>query len=214
MFDMKALEKMRKRTGVRPEDLEREYAAARGTFDAFAGMDAPLLPPHPIDALQVRLVRWQSHNFGAPNACEIACGIAEEVGERAIAAEHLDRHAMNDAVGDIMVYLSQLCTARRLSMSKVCKAGEDMLNFLSPQSSLTVGVGYLAHVQLKDRQGIRGMDNAELARFGTFVGACLVVRSLNAMHHDYKAIWQVIAEQVLQRDWTKDRASGGEVSST
>ena len=82
-----------------PTRLEKEelvmttaYEAARAAFDKYAAMDAPHLPDDPWSALQVKLTRWQTRNFGIQPAERNALGIAEELGE------------MSESILDTVIY--------------------------------------------------------------------------------------------------------------
>lgn len=116
------------------------YQASRDAFDRYAGMDAPEVPDNPLSALQVRLCRWQTRNFGAGTSAHSVLGVVEEVGEAlegflglAVAAGRLAhavlkadqkirslsdpekaRRAVADGVADLSVYAIQVCTAFRL----------------------------------------------------------------------------------------------------
>lgn len=108
----------------------KNVARARAHFDTYAAMDAPDLPePIPatgeMSALQVRLFRWQSRNFGVPSRFQILAGVMEEVGELSHAllknaqgirgmSDDDARVAAGDAIADAVVYLIQLCTALRI----------------------------------------------------------------------------------------------------
>lgn len=217
ILDDKLRAKMTKRIGCNPDHFVEMFAEARASFDQFAGMDAPLLPARPSEALQVRLVRWQAHNFGTPKPVEIACGIAEEAGERVLANVMLSVADARDAIGDTMVYLSQLATARRLAMSTILDTlthGPWTFNgHAAPaRDVISIAVGYLSHVQLKDAQSIRGMDG-EVTRFATFVGASMLVRGLDGVSdRSLYETWLAVSEDVLKRDWKADPVTGGAAS--
>lgn len=99
---------------------------ARAAFGAYAALDTPHLPENPLSALQVRLARWQSRNFGVPENTEICLGIAEEAGElchailkakqkiRGYEDPEFLRAEAADAMADCTVYMMQLATALRM----------------------------------------------------------------------------------------------------
>lgn len=116
------------------------YNEARDAFDAYAGLDTPELPANPLSALQVRLARWQVENFGVQATERPVRGVTEETGELTEAILHLmvsvgklnhvslkhdqkirgyddvekfRAHAA-DAIADIRVYLTQICTTLRI----------------------------------------------------------------------------------------------------
>lgn len=104
---------------------------ARVAFDTYAALDDPLLPnlaDHDLSSLQVHLVRWQVRNFGGASAFEMLAGATEELGELAHAIlkhhqkirgyedEQVFREDAGDAIADVIVYLTQLCTLLRLDL--------------------------------------------------------------------------------------------------
>ena len=220
-FDPAMLAKVWRRTGVDADQLGviARFGAARAQFDTYAGMDHPELPRHPTDAIQVRLFRWQSHNFGLPNPCEIACGITEELGERMVAISELNAKEIDDAVGDIQVYGCQLATARRLSFVHTVHAGQidgprffDKLD-ISGRDLLTIAAGYINHVQLKAQQKIRDMETQELCRLATFAGLSMLMRGLVMVSPRAPLeIFEEVAEKVLRREWKRDASMGGEAA--
>lgn len=119
---------------------ETPYQKARAAFDAYAAMDAPSLPADEGSALQVRLARWQTEQFGVQSLERPVRGMSEEIGElseamlRLMAAMGKINHAslkhdqkirgledtdkfralMADALADARVYLRQIATAIRI----------------------------------------------------------------------------------------------------
>ena len=73
------------------------FTASRAAFELWAHLDAPHLPADPIDAMQLRLARWQSRNFAETGDALIALGIGEECGELSQAVKDAD---VVDALGD------------------------------------------------------------------------------------------------------------------
>jgi hypothetical protein len=224
--------KLFKRTGVTDDDrgyIVKRYLDARAGFDAWATMDAPDLPVDVIESLQVQLARWQTRNFGIRRELELelACGIAEEVGERTVAILQANPAEVVDAVGDALVWGCQLATARRLSMRTVFWMADqhaswspsfqdprpDFATLRSrPPATKLVGIatGYICHVQVKAAQGVRESRNPEMARLGTFVGLVMLARAFTLLHDDPVGIFTDVTKIVLARDWTKDRSAGGE----
>ncbi len=191
------------------------YQRARAAFDTFAGLDAPDLPPFKHHALQVQLYRWNIQNFDRYEPMLFAAGISEEAGELADAKAQLDGHSVRDAVGDIMVYSCQLATSRRLAYAETTACSASLFALRGhwrPSDSriLTAAVGLVSHVTLKSEQRIRGLDDPELARFGTFLG-------LSFLHHALVEVtgggtwvtFERIAEEVMARNWRSDAAAGG-----
>lgn len=99
---------------------------AREVFNSYCAMDAPETPDDMSSALQVRLFRWQTRNFGGANLFQLLAGATEEIGElahavlknsqkiRGLEDQEKFRESAGDAIADCMVYLIQICTHLRL----------------------------------------------------------------------------------------------------
>ena len=124
------------------------YDLARAAFDGYAALDAPLLPIQLHPQLQVRLFRWAQANFKPWGSTENVLGVSEEMGELAealtgllIATGRLDhtmlkhmqgirgygdenhfRRQAADAVADMMIFATQLCTTLRIDMATLYQA--------------------------------------------------------------------------------------------
>jgi NTP pyrophosphatase (non-canonical NTP hydrolase) len=124
------------------------YEEARLAFDGYAAMDAPGLPEDRDSALQVRLARWQTAQFGAAPNHQPVLGMTEELGELAeavlalMAAQGRVSHAtlkaeqrirgfgdqdkvrafIADAIADYDIFAEQLCTAMRLDRGALKRA--------------------------------------------------------------------------------------------
>lgn len=143
------------------------HALSREAFEVWAGINSGELPDEPIDAMQVRLARWQIDRFGGTGGDVLmALGIVEELGETADAADegHTDVNGgaeqAVDGLGDTMVYASQLCTSNRLAIRPIL----DLAKLYTKHESATAKVimaaaGKLSHVVLKHEQKIRGLGD-------------------------------------------------------
>lgn len=197
-----------------PPDLrlgaEVRYAAARAEFDAFAATrpSDPDAPKHgPINLTQIHLSAWQARNFGPARATEIACGLAEELGELAAAESEGDPDAIADAHGDLLVYAAQFATAHRLAMGACMPAMR--LPLAEAHVALARGVGLAAHVALKSAQKIRGFHDRDLAWLGAFLAIELIVVGVRSSLADPRRALIVVASKVLARDWIANPDTGG-----
>lgn len=186
------------------------YEAARARFESWAGLDAPHLPHDPVDAMQVRLCRWQVLNFGPQPDERFALGVLEECGELDEAFADDDPAAAVDALGDVLVYAGQLATSNRLALGP-------LLVPVGKAPRLTVAAGRLAHVVLKRAQRIRrGAGSVEqyradlAAAISGVAAAALEVADL--VHADgFLApadVYLQIGGQVLARNWTANPTTG------
>ena len=116
------------------------YDFARAVFDDYAATDAPILPVNEMSALQVRLYRWQKANFRPSGVEQSVLGVGEELGElteaiiglaacagrlnhatlknlqgiRGMRDERAFRERAADAIADMMIFATQVCTTLRI----------------------------------------------------------------------------------------------------
>lgn len=126
-------------------------------FSEYAGIPAGQLPEDEASSLQVRLYRWQAHNFPTTESDDLrmVLGIVEEFGEFAEARSWEDE---DDAVADAMIFSIQLCTQMRLDWGVLLRYAFDQRKYISPRVD-TISLGRLAHAVLKGAQGIRGLND-------------------------------------------------------
>jgi len=170
-------------------------------FAEYASMDAPELPPHQLSALQVRLARWQTANFGTVESGDIVLGMTEEWGEY---LESETDAARADGLGDLLVYTTQLCTSQRLDFGTLLET----FTYSEKAVDISVSLGRLAHIALKNRQGIRGYADQVRTRVAFFEGIATMVEAVvdvcDRMGYDVFDIYRSTAEFVLKREWKKD----------
>lgn len=212
-------------------DIASFYARARERFEGFAAIDEGEYPTDVIDAMQVRLLRWQNRNFGTPTDCEIALGVFEEMGETVESAEASDEDIASDrdgpgqdrdaklidGLGDTCVYAGQLLASNRLAIgpvlelaaAKVVAWGEDDA-FPGSMAS----VGRMAHLILKRTQRIRsGAGDAEAYRSALVdrVAACLAYAILWSDRHgpgEVQSAYLSVGAEVMARDWKANPTTG------
>jgi hypothetical protein len=183
------------------------YSVARARFESWAGLDAPHLPADPVDAMQLRLARWQVRNFGPQSDERFSLGVIEECGEldEAIAAD-----AAIDALGDVLVYAGQLAISNRLALGP-------LLTPVGKAGRLLATAGKLAHVVLKRSQRIRGgagsieQYRADLAgSISRVADAALEVADRICADGFLRPaeVYLRIGEQVLARNWISNPTTG------
>ena len=81
-----------------------------------------------LELLQAQVLDWQSRNFPECQEWELALGVCEESGElaqcllklhRGMRAEEFDEARLQDAVGDIIIYLIGICGKHGWSLANV-----------------------------------------------------------------------------------------------
>ncbi len=205
-----AIEKLLSRFPINRDDLLDGYRESRRRFETFAAMDAPDLPADPHDALQVKLARWQSRNFGPAPAHLLTLGVVEEVGELVVAVEAMDSDAIDDALGDIGIYCAQLATARRLAIATPLTRADRPTGSMKSSQWMIVGASLAAHVALKESQGIRGIDG-EVARIGTYAALAMIGVGYSGLGIEAFTCMGRTAEHVMRRDWSKNPTNADEV---
>ncbi len=172
------------------------YEVARAQFEEFAGLDAPNLPGDAVNAMQIRLMRWQHGLFSfEPRTHDLvlALGVVEEIGETLQAKT---QEEALDGLGDVCVYAGQLLIANRLALAPVL----ELAVTADPD-----GPGGLAHVVGKRSQRTRGYDDDGKYRKALVVELAVCIAT--AMDVAYRR-WQWpsvmltylhVGEQVLMR---------------
>lgn len=187
-------------------DAIEATAHARTVFNEWAAMDAPELPPDDVDAMQVTLARWQSDRFaGAPTSdVHMALGVIEELGEAF--DEDASPEDSVDALGDVMVYSAQLCTANRLAVRPVIDLAVLYLKANHCHAQPVCLAGMLAHVALKHDQKIRGLGPAHVYHPRLVDALALMIAKAledctigHELTIDPKGVFMVIGREVTQR---------------
>lgn len=183
------------------------FHAASSEFETYAALDHPCLPNGDLSALQVRLWRWQVAQFGAPDDRDLVLGVIEACGE----LDEADTiAAAEDAYGDILVYVTQLCTSQRLD------AGTIMAEVTMPSrrhfTSIPRACGRLAHCALKTRQGIRGYGDKTFSRAQFCERIAHLVSAVPweaPPAIDVRGAYVRVAEEVMRRNWKADPLKAG-----
>lgn len=184
------------------------YTTARARFESWAALDSPRLPADPIDAMQVRLLRWeQAQPFWRVSSLPVALGCGEEAGELADAECHAE---IVDAVGDVAIYACQVATRHRLAFGAILASDSDVGHLDDEWRELLSALGRVQHLILKREQRIRiGAESDEV--FG--VALCNAIARLigavtDAHGIDARDAFLRVAENVLARDWNANPATG------
>jgi hypothetical protein len=175
-------------------DVLAVMSRARLRFESWAGMDAPHLPEDAMDAMQVRLARWQIAKFGLCDQAQQTLGIIEELGETH-SADTVEEAI--DGLGDVLVFCGQLCITARLALGPILDLAErwyrtpaNVPGTVMPSAD-TAG-GFLAHVVLKRQQRIRGYEDDTFFR-------CELTRALALVI--VRAVDNVVINQMVDGGW-------------
>lgn len=151
---------------------------AREAFDKYAAMDAPELPENPISALQVKLVRWQTINFGVGSAELVTLGINEEIGELAEAIE-----SALEPLESVILLMRIKRAAGKISHA-VLKNSQKIRGLADPDKFRELAGDAIADVAVFEIQ------------------LCTILRL------DYWTLLAHTAAKVMERDFTKKPADG------
>ncbi len=206
----KLAKRVKQATGMAWDHAVLLASMAHARFEKFAGVDAKdemaMAALDPYDAIQVRLAAWQSNNFGVPTTTQIVCGVGEELSE--FDASEPDSAEEDDAVGDVLIYCAQLCTAYRLSLRELVG------NMPGGAAPFGLEHGLLCHVALKGEQRIRGLDDRSLARVGIAAAVARLAEYVAATRGDGVILdmYAATAAQVLRRDWRANPVDAAQVA--
>lgn len=187
-----------------------------------------------FDLLQKVWREWSTKNFG-PSFQPVhgmpyrpLLGIFEEIGEFQHALYELIIGSSNgfteslggrkvedearDAVGDTIMFIVDYCNGRNWLIGDILELDKlKQHEVIIPWSvGLTIWSGRLAHCHLKQEQGIRVNENHE-ENAKICIG--MLIRHLMAWCDgknggEFEAIVLKTAEEVLQRDWQTNKATG------
>lgn len=169
------------------------------------------------EQFQGQVMRWASHNFPNTQTHQPLLGIVEEFGEFVGAVERQDHLEIEDAIGDMMIFLAHYCGMNGYSLfycaSKVRNSYSPMLYPDSQADGAIVDlmkvIGQLSHAHLKGEQKIRKgekhRDKAQLM-VGSIVGLLGVICRKHGK--DLTDITGEIWSQVSKRDWRKNAETG------
>lgn len=170
--------------------------------------------------LQIEHHRWQVNKLGANadrSLAVMALGIVEEsCWELPVAVEADARDEVFDTLGDILVYTCAACTDLRLDFMVLTRDFEPdhlaMAQGLEGWMNLYKGIGMLAHVVGKNRQGTRGYDDLNKVRMHAGAAVSRICASVHwlCFSNDWDAtvLFEEVLSKVMQRDWTKNAVSG------
>lgn len=176
-----------------------------------------------FNRIQGEHAAWVEHNFGEHPAWQPLAGIVEELGEldEALGAHVADEQwcvDVTDAIGDVAIYMMDLCTVQGLDFETDVWSAR---RATATRSNL-VWVGKLAHAMLKQEQGIRCGVGKEPMTDGH---NAMVQFGADALHALRVLVWllereawragttfetcvQVTWNNVRRRDWIKYPLTG------
>lgn len=185
---------------------------ARARFETWCGLHAPDLPADPIDAMQLRLARWEVRQpFWRSDAAFVALGCCEEVGERA-SADSPDE--VEDAMGDVAIYAGQVAMRNRLAMSVLFDAADETPRLHNDVwRNLCDAQGRVAHLALKKSQQIRegALPDEEYRAIMAGALASLLGAVEATSYRSGRSVrdcYLITGARILERDWTTDRVNG------
>lgn len=173
-----------------------------------------------------KLGEWQTQKFGPPTAgrsLELALGVVEELGEKATAwieafdtpgtAGVINRAAIDDAKGDMAIYLAQLLYHEGLSLAPLLLLPPfkvPVMRLRAPGTYVVQqlrAIGALAHIVLKRHQRIRGLQHDEVYYVALCVAAVTLIKACELLPEHLT----ITAQHVLTRDRSAEPGGDGKV---
>jgi len=155
-----------------------------------------------LDQLQEEHKPWVAHNFGDRPSWMPLLGLVEETcDELYTAIKKPDVAEIKDAAADIVIFMSDFCTAMGFRLQSLYDAAVRTMEY--ELQSRSICIGRLAHAYLKKAQGIRGdpaMHDASMrTSLENILRHCLVIAGVN--NFDLLETVQATWEQVRKRDF-------------
>lgn len=164
---------------------------------------------------------WTEKNFPGQQAHHPVLGLIEEIGELVQADALYNADDTRDALGDIMVYAANVCNyALDADLREIMANAQKEVNLLcrimtpeyhSERRTLKL-IGLLSHSVLKMQQNIRGSKETHQHRGAEILTEIMEGVLIFCVQRNWSllAITENIWEKVKQRDWSKDRNTGGQ----
>ena len=166
------------------------------------------------------LEEWLNHNFPNTTSDQQLKGVMEEVKEL-LEAEQVflnnppskeNKQRVDDAVGDIIVYLCNYCNMKRIDFAKCVGSSVREQAFCSGDvRQLMIYIGRICHADLKWEQGIRGYDRekamSEIEPAITGIYDTLECYCA-AFSTDVTDCAKVAYAEIMKRDWIKNPETG------
>lgn len=160
-----------------------------------------------LDRIQREQVAWVQKNFGGRSSIYPLFGIIEEVGEL---AEAQRPEQFDDAVGDVILYLSDYATTRDWAMSSLWAHRIPCEHTgLESGAKFLILLGRLAQAQIKEERGIRG--SAQQWREKAKEASAMLLWELAELVGDEAEVERIASEtwsRVSQRDWNRFPTNG------
>ncbi len=172
-----------------------------------------------FDSIQAEQAVWSVKNFGEQPAYRPMLGIIEELCELDEADNSEDEAEVEDALGDVAIYMLDYCGKRQWRMQELWDA-RACPEWLGEYTMAEYGMPYLsgfiknlAHSQLKGEQNIRGGVEKHDAVLKSTLSSVLWLLDELAKHYnkDFQSILAGVWEKVSKRDWTKNPNTAHEV---
>ncbi len=165
----------------------------------------------PFEVIQKEKHVWQEHNFPNTPTWAPILGMVEEIGELSKAFILHDTAEMKDAIGDVIIYMADLCNFTNLNLQELWEDGEANIARADVLHSLQMEIGIVAHSHLKTFQKIRLQEGHE-ANMKRALGRILwLLQELSEiLDSNADEIALTIWQSVKQRDWQKNRATAHE----
>lgn len=151
-----------------------------------------------FDTIQKEMVNWQGHNFPKRESWCPLMGLGEELGE--LNETIFDEAALEDAIGDCCIYLSDYCNAMGYSLQEIRDRETEMIY---DAREVLINYGKLCHAHLKQNQKIRMHENHKENSLNA-IAKLLTYLSTHTPKNVETIAWETWIK-VRLRDWQKNR---------
>lgn len=169
---------------------------------------------------------WAKRNFGDVPSHVALIGMFEELGEQCEARLEGKSESYGDAVGDVQVYMVNLCNIHGFDMQRISDTARTILKNGAFTGVSEYGLllrimqhmGRVCHGEIKAEQGIRGSVESHRAKqeehLGWFLAAFYrLVEECSLTTNSAEELLSLTWDKVVRkRDWVldPDRGGGGE----
>lgn len=177
---------------------------------------------HELQQIQNQVAKWSIKNFGSQRSkldpaltlgsLAPLLGLIEEFGELSEAVDNQNREEIEDALGDIGIYLCDYTSREGILLP----IRENIPDYKVPPitfRTLNGLLGKLVHITLKRHQGIRGYDDTVQYRQTQYFLLQRLLDALDETARDlcgkpFLVLLDATWHRVKTRDWNKNPTAG------
>lgn len=159
-----------------------------------------------LRTIQDELPAWKKKNFPGEQTHHPLLGVVEEFSELVEARSARDKTAVKDAIGDLSIFLVDLCRRHFLDAQAIFDSAAPAEADEYSYSGAVKVLGRLCRAQLKLEQKIRGTSEEHVQTIVANVRA--LFSYLLRVRSDVEEIAWATWLEVRERDWTANPSTG------